>query len=611
MSITSGCYEDTSWTDFDAANWEPVADCSCHWLCAACEVTESWFTPEDYFTTPQQSSNHYDECLACRKDAFSLVKTDGAAGRCDFDTASATCPVVRGNRKISWADLRDAAAYAYDVDGSLESRGWTRLMMFDQYVDNSFMCDLLDTSSLIDPKSVAIQMLDAVGIEFSWPIEKALDLALLALSLVSSPCVEACKFALSYIDADDNTASASFFEKDGVVVLAFRGSDGLLDWTNNLNFADEYMTDLHNNEVEVHSGFYEYMAELAPKVNKYKDWLANDCGIEIDFITGHSLGGAATTLYADKYGEPKGFGGDGSFGVVTFGAPATHNYEWLRRQRRLSFEIEDLDCDVSSTDCVACLDERWRQLQVQGMRFYNMNDIVQSEFTFYEHIISHYQTSDCSEVECSSNLFSDQSCHKLESGYDWVDDTKMDVDEHLTSNEGGDGWFNWGDDGTDDYDDERLSWGDDGTDDYDDETDGETPRPTRKPTLRPASGPALPLTRKPTPRPIQRPTRKPTPRPISGPALPPTEKQQSDSKSSGNNPSSVMMYVIAAAAATAILLSAMAVCFCCNKSKQKSIEKPTPIASAVSLSKDTNSPQEPKRERGAPAPPAEATMMPA
>jgi hypothetical protein len=68
--------------------------------------------------------------------------------------------------------------------------------------------------------------------------------------------------------------------------------------------------------IRVHRGFYEYQAKLNDCVNTHRRSLAAQ-GIQIDYIAGHSLGGAAATIYSEIHGNPA------MQGVWTFGAPKT------------------------------------------------------------------------------------------------------------------------------------------------------------------------------------------------------------------------------------------------------------------------------------------------
>lgn len=66
-----------------------------------------------------------------------------------------------------------------------------------------------------------------------------------------------------------------------------------------------------------HGGFHDYVGMTRGCVDNYVNMLRN-WGIEIDYITGHSLGGAAAVVYK----QTSSAGGR----VVTFGAPKTSRY---------------------------------------------------------------------------------------------------------------------------------------------------------------------------------------------------------------------------------------------------------------------------------------------
>ena len=89
------------------------------------------------------------------------------------------------------------------------------------------------------------------------------------------------------------------------------------------------------------------MELLERSLNSEREDLKNKCGLDFDFVVGHSLGGAAATLYAEFNDEVLGEDGDGKNGVVTFGAPRTH---WAQSK--------------------ACT--------IKGLRFYHSQDIVTS-----------------------------------------------------------------------------------------------------------------------------------------------------------------------------------------------------------------------------------------
>ena len=97
-----------------------------------------------------------------------------------------------------------------------------------------------------------------------------------------------------------------------LVALSFAGTDDGGDAMADLN----YFVKTGPSGTKYHGGFLGYVQQLAPCINPIRDALRRD-GIELDFITGHSLGGAAATVYAQEYGEPL-------VGVATWGAPKTN-----------------------------------------------------------------------------------------------------------------------------------------------------------------------------------------------------------------------------------------------------------------------------------------------
>jgi len=95
------------------------------------------------------------------------------------------------------------------------------------------------------------------------------------------------------------------------MTISIAGTDGLPtnanaigDWIDNLN------TGTSGNN---HAGFMNYKNKISSCLDSKKALLAG-WGIGIDYIVGHSLGGAAATVYAQHHGEP-------TKGVITFGSP--------------------------------------------------------------------------------------------------------------------------------------------------------------------------------------------------------------------------------------------------------------------------------------------------
>ena len=97
------------------------------------------------------------------------------------------------------------------------------------------------------------------------------------------------------------------------MALAFAGSDDIGDWIQNAKAWPG------GPRGRYHAGFYEYQKQLSGCVNYYRNKLER-WGIQLDYITGHSLGGAAATIYAQEHGMPLA-------GVATYGAPKT-NYHY-------------------------------------------------------------------------------------------------------------------------------------------------------------------------------------------------------------------------------------------------------------------------------------------
>ena len=103
------------------------------------------------------------------------------------------------------------------------------------------------------------------------------------------------------------------------ICVVFRGSESLYDWYYGLSF---FKTQLHN-DVYVHSGFYEHLhnnnislkitVEIIELLNKHKDFNI--------FITGHSLGGALSTLYGYELSRQL----SNKITVVSFASPRVGN----------------------------------------------------------------------------------------------------------------------------------------------------------------------------------------------------------------------------------------------------------------------------------------------
>jgi len=108
---------------------------------------------------------------------------------------------------------------------------------------------------------------------------------------------------------ENANALAKIWTKDGQVAVGFAGSDfgdRLGDWRNNLHlFSHEGF----------HGGFYHYVE----KVKTCLDQAVHEHGGQVHFYVGHSLGGAAATVYFDIASNAAP-----NASVITYGAPKTH-----------------------------------------------------------------------------------------------------------------------------------------------------------------------------------------------------------------------------------------------------------------------------------------------
>eukprot|EP00620_Florenciella_sp_RCC1587_P006691 CAMPEP_0182603192 /NCGR_PEP_ID=MMETSP1324-20130603/92370_1 /TAXON_ID=236786 /ORGANISM="Florenciella sp., Strain RCC1587" /LENGTH=956 /DNA_ID=CAMNT_0024821119 /DNA_START=44 /DNA_END=2914 /DNA_ORIENTATION=- len=112
---------------------------------------------------------------------------------------------------------------------------------------------------------------------------------------------------------ETDNAYARFIYKYPVMTVGIAGTDGLSDfgdWVDNLDTDHKSV-----NGMTVHEGFYEYQEKIASCINNYRNLLSG-WGIDMDYIAGHSLGGAASTVFSKVHGR-------GTAQLYTFGAPKT------------------------------------------------------------------------------------------------------------------------------------------------------------------------------------------------------------------------------------------------------------------------------------------------
>jgi len=262
----------------------------------------------------KQSSILFEGTIYSRgsNDRSSGVVLDWATGA----EIRTPCPDTSGSRTVSYADLRDAANFAYKEK-----------------------CSTLDETECLKSENDHCKWDEGKCSreDFNFKMWEEHD----------------------HIEEDygDGEAEAKIVVADGVIVLAFRGTDDGTDIWKAIDGCDSSLVGdwVYNCDedpktragVKVHGGFLEYFELLERSVNAKRADLKNECGLDFDFVVGHSLGGAAATLYGEFNPEVLGEDGKGKNGVVTFGAPRTH---WAQSK--------------------AC--------SIDGVRFYHSQDIVTS-----------------------------------------------------------------------------------------------------------------------------------------------------------------------------------------------------------------------------------------
>ncbi len=165
----------------------------------------------------------------------------------------------------------------------------------------------------------------------------------------------------SVFGVDKNSAQAALIEHEDYLCMAFRGTNELADWLDNINaFSTKKLFG------EFHRGFWNSVEDVWEPINtKFRD-LQKQRKRPL-FITGHSLGGAMATVAAARFiHEDKPF-----TSVYTFGQPRVLTRETAR--------IFDMEC------------------KSRFFRFHNNNDIVTrvpARLMGYTHIGSYLYISE-------------------------------------------------------------------------------------------------------------------------------------------------------------------------------------------------------------------------
>lgn len=101
----------------------------------------------------------------------------------------------------------------------------------------------------------------------------------------------------------DSQMYAMVFSNATMACIAFSGTYSKQQWYSNLNIEQVEPTELletrslsHGQNIKVHKGYYEIYKSIRNELREW--WLQNSHGKSHLFITGHSLGGAMSTLCA-------------------------------------------------------------------------------------------------------------------------------------------------------------------------------------------------------------------------------------------------------------------------------------------------------------------------
>ena len=169
----------------------------------------------------------------------------------------------------------------------------------------------------------------------------------------------------SVFGVDNDSAQAALIEHEGYLCMAFRGTDELADWLDNLNaFATKQLFG------EFHRGFWRSVEDVWRPLDDRCRMLQREKARPV-FFTGHSLGGAMATIAAAKYvHEDKPF-----TSVYTFGQPRVMSRDTAR--------IFNVEC------------------KSRFFRFHNNNDIVTrvpARVMGYSHVGTYLYISEEGEI---------------------------------------------------------------------------------------------------------------------------------------------------------------------------------------------------------------------
>ena len=123
-------------------------------------------------------------------------------------------------------------------------------------------------------------------------------------------------------ETTDIQVGVTLCENKRRICVVFRGSESSSDWYYDLLIMKHKLSD----DIKVHSGFYKQLTKnnvydnIVSEVKKILD-IHPDFSI---YITGHSLGGALSTLFGYMLSNEI----DNKITIVSFASPRVGNYEW-------------------------------------------------------------------------------------------------------------------------------------------------------------------------------------------------------------------------------------------------------------------------------------------
>jgi predicted lipase len=106
--------------------------------------------------------------------------------------------------------------------------------------------------------------------------------------------------------------------------VVFRGSESKTDWYYNLHLLKHKL----NDKIKVHDGFYKQLTDndvYTKLVNQIKTLLIKYPEFSI-YITGHSSGGALSTLFGYMLSNEI----EEDITIISFASPRVGNYEWKK-----------------------------------------------------------------------------------------------------------------------------------------------------------------------------------------------------------------------------------------------------------------------------------------